>query len=189
MQPRLLATVVIVGVAAVVVVGVLQSAQVACAAWHISNFFNVAPDVPDVIRCVEAGADLEARTGESGSTPLHHAAVSGNAEVVAVLLEAGADSMLGGGDDTPLHWATTPEVVAVLLEAGADLDAPDDNGKTPLHWAALLGTAEVVTALLEAGADPKARDSKDKLPFDYAEDNARLRATDAYWKLNDDRLQ
>ena len=128
MQPRVLAAAVIVaGLAAVIVSGALKSAQVACAAWHISNVFNAVPDVHDVVRCLEAGADLEARTGENGWTPLHHAA--------------------------------------------------------------LVGTAEIVTALLEAGADSNAPDNEGKLPIDYAEDNRQLRRTDAYRALNADGLQ
>ena len=135
-------------------------AQVDCADWKTQDFFEAAV-VSDVVRCLEAGADLEARTGKSGSTPLHHAALSGAAEVVAVLLKAGAD----------VEARTTRE------------------GWTPLYGAAVSGAAEIVTALLEAGADPKARANKDKLPFDWAENNGLLKGTDAYWKLNEARFK
>ena len=47
--------------------------------------------------------------------------------------------------------------MTALLEAGANLEARDESGKTPLHPAALGGTAEAVMALLGAGADPKVR--------------------------------
>ena len=78
--------------------------------------------------------------------------------------------------------------MTTLLAAGADLEVRV-LGKTPLHEAAFSGDAEVVTALLAAGADTAAQGPGRKLPIDYAEDNEKLRGTDAYWKLNDARYQ
>ena len=46
--------------------------------------------------------------------------------------------------------------VTRCLEAGTDPVEGDNGDVSPLHTAALVGTAEVVTALLEAGADPDA---------------------------------
>ena len=73
--------------------------------------------------------------------------------------------------------------VTRCLQAGADLEARGAGGHTPLHTAALGGTAEAVMALLKAGADPKVRNNSDELPFDYARDNEKLQGTDAYWEL------
>ena len=128
-------------------------AQVDCADWNTKSFFETA-EVSDVTRCLQAGADLEARGGEGGFTPLHWAAFTGNAEVIAA-----------------------------LAAAGAKLEARYENGTTPLHWAALGGTAKTVMALLKEGADPKVRNNSDELPFDYARDNEKLQGTDAYWEL------
>eukprot|EP00802_Teleaulax_amphioxeia_P004295 Tamp_04299.p1 GENE.Tamp_04299~~Tamp_04299.p1 ORF type:complete len:524 (+),score=98.60 Tamp_04299:26-1597(+) len=43
-------------------------------------------------------------------------------------------------------------MVKLLLAAGADVDAPDAQGRSPLHWAAMLGDDAAVVALLAAGA-------------------------------------
>ena len=78
--------------------------------------------------------------------------------------------------------------MVALLEAGANLEVQNESGNTPLHLAALGGTAEAVMALLGGGADPKVRNNSDELPFDYARDNEKLQGTDAYWKLNETRF-
>ena len=50
------------------------------------------------------------------------------------------------------------EVITSLLEAGADVHARDEDGRTPLHWAATHSTVGNVEILLDSGADPRARD-------------------------------
>ena len=45
------------------------------------------------------------------------------------------------------------DVVRILLEAGADIEEPDEGG-TPLHYAASRGHSEVSAMLIQAGVDP-----------------------------------
>ena len=74
-----------------------------------------------------------------GGAPLHVAALRGSSEVLASLLDAGADvhaTAFGGG--TALHYAARVCAVAkinMLLQAGAQLEAKDNDGLTPLHSA------------------------------------------------------
>ena len=81
-----------------------------------------------------------------------------NPEVIATLLNAGADaSVRGWGGETLLHRAArggSPDVVSLLLRAGADVHAVDGGGSTPLHEAARRNTdPAVVELLLDAVAD------------------------------------
>ena len=46
--------------------------------------------------------------------------------------------------------------VQEALDAGAELNAQDNQGWTPLNWAAGSGNLEIVELLLERGADPLA---------------------------------
>jgi ankyrin repeat protein len=103
--------------------------------------------------------DVNART-EDGVTPLSLAAAFGN-----------------------------PETIAALVEAGADVNARLEDGWTPLHIAAALGTPENIAALLEAGADGTAEDDQGETPWDWAQDNASIRGTTAYWALNEARFR
>ena len=107
-----------------------------------------------------------------------------NPAVTAALIEAGADIHARQEDGpTPLHDAATAEVVALLLAAGADTEAratywgwrqPNGRDMTPLHVAAKRGNAAVFMALLEAGADSTALDIEGKTPLDHARENKAL---------------
>ena len=131
-------------------------AQGDCADWNTAAFFEAA-EVSDVTRCLQMGANLDARDAD-GTTPLHWAASFGTADTVTALLVAGADPDVQ--DEffvTPLHNAASSgnvKTVMALLEAGAYLEARFVDGGPPLHVAK---TAEVVMALLVAGADPHTR--------------------------------
>jgi truncated hemoglobin YjbI len=88
---------------------------------------------------IDAGADVNARSGVGGQTPLHMAARRGNVRIARTLLDAGAD--LEAQDkqgETPLRRAVNcghENVVRLLLERGADPNLPDRHGKTPLQAA------------------------------------------------------
>ncbi len=88
-----------------------------------------------------------------GQTALHVAA-TGRAEVVALLLEHGANpNACTVRGVTPLHKAAAqPAILAMLLQAGADIEHADDLGRTPLHWAVQSRAAESVAVLLRGGA-------------------------------------
>lgn len=109
------------------------------------------------------------------NTLLHRAAQFARAEVVAVLLDGGAEINKLCKHKSPLHlavattalWAktnkkeTTPEqhaaeqlrTVKLLLERGADTNLADNEGETALHIAAKTGNVALVQLLIEQGSD------------------------------------
>ncbi|MDE2874584.1 MAG: ankyrin repeat domain-containing protein [Gemmatimonadota bacterium] len=138
---------------------------------HLAARSNPDPDVVGAL--IEAGADLDAPSGESyrkGNSPLHYAGSNPNPAVTAILLNAGADvNAPSVRERTPLHEAAAnasdPAVIELLVEAGADVNARDANGYTPLHSAAWFNhRPEIVSALIAAGADVNARDPDGYVP-------------------------
>nr|CAD7409340.1 unnamed protein product [Timema poppensis] len=70
---------------------------------------------------IEAGADVNVRNVDSGTTPLHHAAILRSVVATQYLLDAGAILLSGQGHVTALHDAASSDclpVVATLLTHG-----------------------------------------------------------------------
>jgi ankyrin repeat protein len=78
--------------------------------------------------------------------------------VGGVLLLAGV--LAAAPDDAPIAAAAQARDVAAvrtLLKQGGDVSAPQGDGMTALHWAALHGDGALTTMLLSAGGNVRAR--------------------------------
>lgn len=123
-------------------------------------------DVARVRTLLAAGADVNEK--ERGDFPLNIAAVYGPAEMVTMLLEAGAGVAQPGRDGLhPLHNAVLlghKDIVALLIQKGAKVDARDRRGRTPLYsFACTAGrNIEIAKMLLAAGTDPKLEDDESR---------------------------
>jgi ankyrin repeat protein len=110
---------------------------------------------------IEHGAHTSA-AARDGTTPLHLACLAGKSKTVKRFLELiPSRARYATIPATPLHLAAYGwmaangrhhEVARMLLDSGHPLDCPDHDGWTPLHVAALNGSAETVNLLLERGA-------------------------------------
>ena len=125
---------------------------------------------------IEAGAPVNG-TDRFGLTPLHHAAGCSGGEVVAALIERGAeleavtDPELREGGHRPLHEACVygnSEAVKPLLGAGAQIDAQAADGATALFTAIEFGHPATAKRLLEAGADVSLADARGRTPLHQA---------------------
>ena len=77
------------------------------------------------------------------------------------------------------------ELVALLLDRGADLNLQDCDGQTALHYAAICGHADVAKALLaDARCDRSITDNDGSVPIEYVdEDDEELRDGESLWLL------
>ncbi len=131
-----------------------------CEDWTSEQFFASAT-VEEVVTCLDAGANPNARNN-TGGTALHLAArFNPSGVVIGALIDAGADLHLRDNPGrAPLHLAAwqnpSVAVIKALIDAGADPNVPNDRGLTPLFLAAQANSQAVVEALLDAGALPDA---------------------------------
>ena len=123
----------------------------------------------------------------AGTTPLLHAAKTGDAKVVALLLAHGANPLaaVGRGVTSILLAANVGtsesdrtgrrkteadaiETIRLLMKAGADLHAADSQGRTAAHGAALWGLTDVIRFLHENGVDLTRKDKRGLTPLQTA---------------------
>ncbi len=113
---------------------------------------------------VEAGADVNAKGGESVATPAMWAAQRCHYYVVNLLLRNGADTLLTDGQGyNVLHLATfngNMFQLILLLHQNVPVDTPDLQGHTCLMWAAYNGFPACVDLFLRWGASVNATDDQ-----------------------------
>ena len=127
--------------------------------YDIVTIAAVANDIPTLKIALKLGASPVNITSIWGGTALIAAAHLGHAEVVKILIEAGAPldhiNNLGWtaviesivlGDGGPQHIAT----LKALVDAGADVNIPDRNGQMPLDLARSMKYEAMVEILKDA---------------------------------------
>jgi hypothetical protein len=154
------------------------------------------PGTTDAVRVLpDHGAPVDAATQGgpwNGETALFQAAGHGNAPLVALLLEKGADPnrRLGDAGHTPLlSGAGYPEVARILLEHGAKINAADNYGGTATIFAAMAAVLRPSPSS-KSGAD--ARTSRTTTArrqpcFSPGSGTTRFRGASAVRVRNDDQ--
>jgi len=94
-------------------------------------------DVQIIQEYIKAGSDLNEKEPAGGSSPIITAALFGKTEIVAALLNSGAEVNFRNNEgSTALHTAAffcRTEIVKLLLENDADVNIKNNSGTTPLE--------------------------------------------------------
>src|SRR5580658_6546635 len=120
-----------------------------------------------------------------GETPFVRAALSGDIEVMRLLLANGADANIATTQGTTalmaasgINWipaqtyshseAEYVEAVKLCVERGADVNASNSLGLTAMHGAANRGWVSVMQILADHGAKVDAKDKEGRTPMTFA---------------------
>ncbi|WVZ77593.1 hypothetical protein U9M48_025446 [Paspalum notatum var. saurae] len=122
---------------------------------------------------LEHGADVNG-TDHTGQTALHWSAVRGHIQVAELLLKEGAkvDAADFYGYQTThvaAQYGQTAFLCHIVVKWNADHDVPDNDGRSPLHWAAYKGFADTIRLLLFLGA------------YRARQDKEGMRCTPLHW--------
>jgi ankyrin repeat protein len=114
--------------------------------------------VVEVLLAHHADVNVHYTKVNGEDTPLHKAAQRGYTNLVALLLENGADpNAVNANGSTPLHTAAAAGNTAImgwLLAHKAEVDARDNAGLTPLYLAVQADQLDAASLLLKNKADP-----------------------------------
>ncbi len=129
-------------------------------------------DIETVRSLIDQRADVN-KKAKNDITPLHIAASKGYQDIVALLLEKGADKEVKTLPllCTPLHLAIDKGyegIVALLLEKGANIQAKAYRGATALHLAANKGHKNLIKFLLSKGISVNIKDGDGLTPLHLA---------------------
>ncbi|KAH7855368.1 hypothetical protein Vadar_024110 [Vaccinium darrowii] len=129
---------------------------------------------------IEHGGDVNA-ADHTGQTALHWCAVRGAVKVAEILLQEGAKvnaADMYGYQTTHVaaQYGQTAFLYHVVTKWNADSDVPDNDGRSPLHWAAYKGFADCIRLLLFLDAYRGRQDKEGCTPLHWAAIRGNLEA-------------
>lgn len=132
----------------------------------LNNFADI------MLYIIDHGGDVNA-ADNTKQTALHWAAVRGSIAAADVLLLNGARveaSDMNGfrAVHVAAQYGQTAVLNHIVAKYGADFDAPDNEGRSPLHWAAYKGFTDTVRLLLFRDASQGRQDRHGCTPLHWA---------------------
>ncbi|KAL1822726.1 hypothetical protein DCAR_0310566 [Daucus carota subsp. sativus] len=129
---------------------------------------------------IQHGGDVNA-ADHTGQTALHWSAVRGAVQVAELLLQEGAS--VGAADmygyqatHVAAQYGQTAFLYHIVTKWNADPDVPDNDGRSPLHWASYKGFADCIRLLLFLDAYRGRQDREGCTPLHWAAIKGNLEA-------------
>ena len=126
-------------------------------------------DLAAVKTCVENDPDSVNSKDEDGRMPLHWSCRGNFPELVAYLLDQGADvNALDNNRISPLHSLAVrnlTQTAKLLIKKGAKINVQDYDNQTPLHHAAAYGHVDISRLLLDSEAEREIKDNWGRTPL------------------------
>ncbi len=130
-----------------------------------------AGELDKVKSLLKKAPELVNAKDQQGRTPLHWACRGQNYELLAYLVEKGADvNALDNNQTAPLHSLAVRNGVKeaeLLINKGADVNILTYDNQTPLHFAASYNQIDIAALLVEKGAKLELRDNWVRTPLVY----------------------
>ncbi len=139
-------------------------------------------NMPMIEKLLAHGATFKMKD-DNGISPFDAAIEQGSTEYLDKLKELGACVELPANETrTALHTAIDKDanasILGYLVGQGISVNAKDDAGRTPLHFALEKGNHAAIEELLKLGADPVLRDNQLETPLYVASRKGDARAVD-----------
>lgn len=130
---------------------------------------SIKGDLQQMKELLEDGADINV-FGDEGLTPLLFAAKNGHISCVNLLVFRKARINLASCPErvSATHYASigpSRQLLEFLISNGGKVNAHDETGQTPLHYACHRGGSFIVATLLSHGADIHANDKYGRTPL------------------------
>ncbi|KZV17783.1 putative protein S-acyltransferase 23-like [Dorcoceras hygrometricum] len=135
----------------------------------LNNFADIVQYI------IEHGGNVNAKDNTE-QTALHWAAVRGSIAAADVLIQNGARVEAGDINGyrvilcvhVAAQYGQTTFLNHIIVKHHADFDVPDNDGRSPLHWAALKGCADTIRLLLFRDAFQGRQDKEGCTPLHWA---------------------
>lgn len=132
----------------------------------LNNFADIVQYI------IEHGGDVNAKD-HTGQTALHWSAVRGSIAAADILLQNGARVEAADVNGyravhIAAQYGQTTFLYHIVTKYHADFDVPDNDGRSPLHWAAYKGFTDTVRLLLFRDASQVRQDKDGCTPLHWA---------------------
>ena len=124
----------------------------------------------EVVRILMKYGAVPTKACGSKVPPLHLACAQGKLEMLQPMVKHFGKDILTHRDQfgrPPVHYSVIPfhsaRIIAFLSANGVDLDAPEEDGDSPLHMAIKCGNLSSVKELLNGRANPLVKNNEGKI--------------------------